>query len=166
MKLTKVLMAVAIIATLGFVSCKPKDADIKAKIEAALKASPDMASTMVDVKDGVVTLTGECKDETCKANCGKAVEDLKVKGVKNVVNSCGVKPAVMEPASTTVNVSIDAAVQQKINDGLKDIKGATVSFEGKKAIFSGTLSASQKTTLQQLCGSAGVAADMSKATIK
>ena len=42
MKLTKVLMAVAVLATLIFVSCKPKDADIKATIEAAIKADPMM----------------------------------------------------------------------------------------------------------------------------
>ncbi len=159
-------MAVAVVATISFVSCKPKDADIKAKIEAAMKANPAMAGMTVDVKEGIATVSGECADEACKTMCVKTIEDLKIKGVKSVVSTCTIKPVVAAPASTTVNVSIDAAVQQKIKDGLKDIKGAEVTFEGKKAMFTGTFSAKQKMTLQQACSSAGVAADMSKATIK
>jgi hyperosmotically inducible periplasmic protein len=168
MKLTKVLMAVAIIATLGFVSCKPKDADIKAKIEAAMKASPDMASTMVDVKDGVVTLTGECKDDACKANCAKAVEDLKVKGVKSVVNNCTVKPAVVAPASTTVS-SLAADVQQKIKDGLKDIKGITsIAFSDKGAVLMGEITKADNMKIKQILGAAKVVFDAaaSKLTVK
>jgi hyperosmotically inducible periplasmic protein len=165
MKLSKVLMGLAVMATLVFVSCKPKDADVKTAIEAVLKADPMMASTTVSVTDGVATLSGECKDAECKAACEKAV--AAVKGVKSVTNNCTIAPPPPPtPASTDVNVSVDAMVQQKINDGLKDIKGATVSFEGKKAVFMGTFTKSQRTTLQQLCGSAGVAADMSKATVK
>lgn len=157
-------MAIAIVATVSFVSCKPKDADIKAKIEEAIKADAMMTGTTVEVKDGVATITGECKDDACKAMCEKNI--AAIKGVKSVVNNCSVKPVVVAPASTTVNVSVDAAVQQKIKDGLKDIKGADVTFEGKKAMFTGTFTAKQKMTLQQACSSAGVAADMSKATIK
>jgi hyperosmotically inducible periplasmic protein len=165
MKLTKVLMAVAVIATISFVSCKPKDADILKSIQEKIATMPDMKDMKVEVKDGVATLSGECKDPDCKAACEKAVTGIK--GVKSVVNNCTVAPPPPPPpASTNVNVAVDAMVQKKITDGLKDIAGAKVMFEGKKAIFSGTFTASQKTTLQQLCGSAGVAADMSKATIK
>ena len=86
MKLTKLLLAVVVSATILFVGCKPKDADIKANVEKALKADPMMTSTMVDVKDGVVTMSGECKDDACKAMCEKTVAG--VKGVKSVVNNC------------------------------------------------------------------------------
>jgi hyperosmotically inducible protein len=165
MKLTKLLMAVAIIATISFVSCKPKDADIKAKIEEVIKADAMMTGTTVEVKDGVATISGTCKDDACKAMCEKNI--AAVKGVKSVVNNCTVAPPPPPPpASADVTVSTDPAVQQKIKDGLKDIAGASVTFEGKKAIFMGTFSAKQKMTLQQACASAGVAADMSKATIK
>jgi hyperosmotically inducible periplasmic protein len=165
MKLTKVLMAVAIIATISFVSCKPKDADIKAKIEEAIKADAMMTGTTVEVKDGVATISGVCKDDACKAMCEKTIGAIK--GVKSVVNNCTVAPPPPPPpASADVTVSTDPAVQQKIKDGLKDIAGANVTFEGKKAIFTGNFTAKQKMTLQQACSSAGVAADMSKATIK
>ena len=90
MKLSKVLTAVMVIATLAFVSCKPKDADIKAAVEKALAADPMMTGTTVDVKDGVVTIGGECKDDACKAGCEKII--TAVKGVKSVVNNCTVAP--------------------------------------------------------------------------
>lgn len=43
---------------------------------------PDMKDMKVEVKDGVATLTGVCKDEACKANCIKAVEAMGIKGEK------------------------------------------------------------------------------------
>ena len=97
MKLTKLLLATVISITLGFVSCKPKDSDIKTAIEQKLKASPGMMGTMVaNVQDGVATISGQCKDEACKTMCEKEVAGIK--GVKSVVNNCTVAP----PASSCV----------------------------------------------------------------
>lgn len=164
MKITKIALMAAVAIAVGFTSCKPKDSDVQASIVKALAADAGAANTKVEVKDGVATISGECKDDACKANCAKMVEG--VKGVKSVVNNCTTVPVVAAPVSTTTNVSVDAKVQQKIKDGLKDIAGAAVSFVGKKAMFTGTFSAAQKATIQQLCGSAGVGADMTKAIIK
>ncbi|MBL0146518.1 MAG: BON domain-containing protein [Chitinophagaceae bacterium] len=167
MKLTKVLMAIAVIATISFVSCKPKDADIKAKIEAALKADPMMAGTTVEVKDGVATITGECKDDACKASCEKAVAGIK--GVKSVVNNCSVKPVevVPSPASTTVS-SLAADVQQKVKDGLKDIKGITsITFSDKGAVLVGEVSKADNMKIKQILAAAKVVFDAaSKLTVK
>ena len=162
MKLTKVLMAVIILTSLAFVSCKPKDEDIKAKIEAALKADPMMSSTMVDVKEGVVTISGECKDDACKGMCEKTVADIK--GVKSVVNNCTVAPpptpVVAAPASLTT--VLDEATQQKVKDGLKDIKGVMVSFEGEKAVLSGDVTKADRMKIMQMLASAKVKSDVSK----
>jgi hyperosmotically inducible periplasmic protein len=170
MKLTKVLMTVVVATSLFFVSCTPKDADIKAKIEAALKDKPDMAGMTIDVKDGVATLSGECKDEACKATCLKAVEDLKIKGVKSVVSNCTIKPAevIAPPASVAVS-SLAADVQQKIKDGLKDIKGLTsVDFSDKGAVLIGEVTKADNLKIKQILGAAKVALDAaaSKLTIK
>ncbi len=164
MKITKFALMAAVMLAVGFTSCKPKDSDVQASIVKALAADAGAANTKVEVKDGVATLTGECKDDACKAGCEKLVAG--VKGVKSVVNNCTTTPVVAPPASTGVNVAVDAMVQKKITDGIKDIAGATVSFVGKKAMFAGTFTSAQKATLQQICGSAGVGADMTKATIK
>ena len=158
MKLIKLLMVVTVSATMLFVSCKPKDADIKANVEKALQADPMMTSTMVDVKDGIVTMSGQCKDDACKAMCEKTV--MSVKGVKSVVNNCTVTPPPPPPASLTT--MLDAATQQKVKDGLKDIKGVTVEFVGDKAVLSGEVSKADRMKIMQMLASAKVMSDVSK----
>lgn len=155
MKLTKLLMAVIISASVFFVSCKPKDADIKAKIEAALKADPTISGTMVDVKEGVATISGECKDDACKANCEKIV--AAIKGVKSVVNNCTVAPP---PPPATLTTVLDEATQQKVKDGLKDIKGVTVSFNADKAVLTGTVSKADRMKIMQMLAAAHVLSDV------
>ena len=163
MKLTKLLMVVAVSATMLFVSCKPKDADIKTAVEKALSADPSMTGTTVDVKDGVVTMGGECKDDACKAGCEKIVAG--VKGVKSVVNNCTIAaPPPPPPASLTT--VLDAATQQKVKDGLKDMPGVTVEFVGDKAVLKGAVTDKQRLTIMQLLASAKVMSDASGLTEK
>ncbi|MEP7254637.1 MAG: BON domain-containing protein [Ferruginibacter sp.] len=159
MKLTKLLMAVVVSATMLFVSCKPKDADIKASVETALKADPMMTGTMVDVKDGIVTLTGECKDDACKAMCDKTA--TAVKGVKSVVNNCTVAPP-PPPPPASLTTTLDAATQQKVKDGLKDIPGVTVEFTGDKAVFTGEVTKANRMKIMQMLASAKVLSDVTK----
>jgi hyperosmotically inducible periplasmic protein len=160
MKLTKLLMAVAVLATLTFVSCKPKDADIKASIEAALKADPMMTNTTVDVKDGVATISGECKDDACKAMCEKTVAGIK--GVKPpVVNNCTVAPP-PPPPPASVTTTLDAATMQKVKDGLKDLKGITLDFAGDKAVLAGEVTKADRMKIMQMLASAKVKSDVSK----
>jgi osmotically-inducible protein OsmY len=159
MKLTKVLLAVSIAATIGFVSCKPKDADIKAEIEKALKADPMMMNSSVEVTDGVATITGECKDNECKSMCEKTVAGIK--DVKSVVNNCTVAPP-PPPPPASLTTTLDAATQQKVKDGLKDIKGVTVTFDGEKAVLSGEVSKDDRRKIMQMLGSANVKSDVSK----
>ena len=160
MKLTKLLMAVIVSSTMFFVGCssKPKDADIKAAVETALKADPMAAGTMVDVKEGVATISGECMDDACKAKCESIAAG--VKDVKSVVNSCTVKAVIAPPASLTTE--LDAATQQKVKDGLKDIKAVSVEFSGDKAVLSGEVSKADRMKIMQMLASAKVKSDVSK----
>jgi hyperosmotically inducible periplasmic protein len=156
MKLTKLLMAVAVLATLTFVSCKPKDATIKASIEAALKADPMMTGTVVDVVDGVATISGECKDDACKTMCEKTVAGIK--GVKAVTNNCTVAP----PPPASVTTTLDAATMQKVKDGLKDLKGITLDFADDKAVLAGEVTKADRMKIMQMLASAKVKSDVSK----
>ena len=162
MKLSKGLIAVAIAATLGFVSCKPKDTDIKAEVEKALKADAMMANTRGDVKDGIATISGECKDDACKAMCEKTV--AAIKGVKSVVNNCTVAPPPPPPtpAPASVTTVLDDATQQKVKDGLKDIQGVTVAFEGDKAVLAGEVTKANRMKIMQMLAAAKVKSDVSK----
>ena len=155
-------MAVVVSATMLFVSCKPKDADIKADVEKALKADPMMMSTTVDVKDGVVTMGGECKNDACKAMCEKTV--TAVKGVKSVVNNCTVAAVVAPPAS--LSTTIDATKMQQVKDGLKDIPGVTVEFTGDKAILKGAVTDANRLKIMQMLMAAKVLSDASGLTQK
>lgn len=151
-------MAVVISATMLFVSCKPKDADIKANVEKALKADPMMMNTTVDVKDGVVTLGGECKDDACKAHCEQTAKD--VKGVKSVVNNCMVA-APPPPPPASVSTALDEAAMQRVRDGLKDIPGVTVEFMGDKAVIKGEVTSANRMKIMQILAAAKVLSDVS-----
>ena len=159
MKLIKLLTVVAVSATLFFVSCKPKDADIKTSIEAAIKADAMMTGTTVEVKDGIATISGVCKDDACKAMCEKTIGAIK--GVKSVVNNCTVAPPPPPPPASMTTI-MDAATQQKVTDGLKDIKGVTVTFEGDKAVLAGSVSKADRIKIMQMLASAKVMSDVSK----
>ena len=159
MKLAHTTLAIALFATAVFTSCKPKDSEIKANVETALKADMQMASTVVDVNDGKVTLSGECMDETCKAKCESTTAG--VKGVKlPVINNLTVAaPMVTEPASTTM--MLDDAAKQAVNDGLKDIKGVTVDFTADKAVIKGEVTAANRMKIMQILSAAKVKSDVS-----
>ncbi len=120
MKMTRLLMAVAISVTLGFMGCSPKDTEIQAAVETKLKAEPDMSTVNVDVKDGVATIAGECKDEACKANCEQLAKD--VKGVKTVINNLTVPP----PPPPVV-VAADDPLTQAVTDATKDFTTVTAA---------------------------------------
>ena len=162
MKLTKVLMAIAIAATVGLVSCKPKDADIKASIDEAIKSNPDMSGLSADVKGGVATLTGTCKDDACKTKCADAVKGMK--GVKEVVNNITLPAPPPPPAAAPASLTtvLDAATIQKVKDGLKDIPGVTAEFSGDKAMLSGEVSKANRMKIMQMLAAAKVKSDVNK----
>lgn len=167
MKMTKLLMAIAIVTTVSFVSCKPKDADIQSAVEAKLKAMPEMVKgATVEVKDGVATLSGECMDGMCKAACEKAASE--VKGVKSIVSNFTIMPPPPPPVAAPASLTtvLDAATQQKVKDGLKDIKGVTVEFSEDKAVLSGEVSKADRMKIMQMLASAKVKSDVSKLTDK
>jgi hyperosmotically inducible periplasmic protein len=124
-KLLTAFLVLAISASaISLSSCKKKakDADIKAAIETALKADPMAAGTMVDVKDGIATISGECKDDMCKAACEKMV--TAVKGVKSVVNNCTVAP----PPAPVV-IAADDPLTQAVKDALTAFPGVSATVK-------------------------------------
>lgn len=160
--MTKTLMALAIALTLGFVSCKPKDADVKTNVETALKANTDASAVTVGVDKGVATLTGVVKDEATKTAIETATKAAK--GVSSVVNNLTVTPAVVETPVVPSSVAqvLDAATQQKVTDGLKDIKGVIVTFVEDKAVLAGEVTAANRMKIMQILAAAKVKSDVSK----
>jgi hyperosmotically inducible periplasmic protein len=167
MKLTKLLSAAAIAAVVAFSvpACKsgPKDAEIKTAVEAAVK---DVKGLVVDVKDGVVTMSGECKDDGCKTGCETAVKGIK--GVKSVTNNCTIAPPPPAPTSMTTTTA-DPKLQDAVKAIIKDIPGVVLKgFSDKGAILEGTLSAANNLKLKQALSAAKILWDAtaSKLTVK
>ncbi|MEP7107509.1 MAG: BON domain-containing protein [Ferruginibacter sp.] len=136
MKITRVLLATAITALIGFAACSPKDEDIKTAIEKKLKAEPGISSTLVDVKNGIATIEGQCKDDTCKANCEKISQE--VKGVKTVISNLTVAPppvaTVINPVAAPVSTADSVAGTNEPEDPLtKSLAGVTKNFPTVKA---------------------------------
>ena len=122
-KIVSMLALVAIFA-LGFNSCAPKDADIQKAVQTAIATNPDATGVSVVVEKGVVTLTGEVKDEATSVAVAAAAQA--VKGVKSVVNSLTVTP----PAP--VISAADVTLTTNLKDALKD--NPTVTFEVKDGV--------------------------------
>ena len=146
MKLAKLLMAVGIITTVGFVSCKPKDSDIKASIEKAIKENADMGGLTADVKEGVVTLTGTCKDDACRAQCSDAVKGMK--GVKEVLNNISLPAPPPPPPAPVVNAA-DETLSKGITDVLKDIPGVTSAVKDGIVTLTGDIAKAKWIVLKQ-----------------
>jgi osmotically-inducible protein OsmY len=136
MKIVKVLSGLVVIAAIGFTSCKPKDADIKASVEKSLKDDASTANVMVMVNEGVVTLSGEVADDATKiASTAKATA---VKGVKSVVNN-ETLPA-PAPAPAPVVVSADDVLTTAVKDATKDFPTVTAAIADGVITLTGTLS--------------------------
>ena len=128
LQLSRMLLLISAIAILGAttVGCKKKakDADVKAAIETTLAADPMATGAMVDVKDGVATLTGECKDDMCKMHVAEVVG--KMKDVKSVVNNLTVPAA---PMVTAPIISPDDALTTAVKDALTAFPGVSATVK-------------------------------------
>jgi len=156
MKITKITMAAAIALTVAFASCKAKDADIQKDVQA--KEAP---AVTVAVVDGVATLTGEVADEAAKTAAYDAAKANK--DVKSVVNNVTVAAApvvAVTPPPASMTATLDAATQQKVKDGLKDMPGVSVTFTADKAVLSGEVTAKQRMTIMQMTQAANVKTDV------
>ena len=138
MKLTKLLMAVAIVTTVSFVSCKPKDEDIKAAIEAKIKVDADLAPVAVDVKDGVATLSGQVKDDAAKAKVPMLTAD--VKGVKSTTdNTSLMPPPPPPPPPAPVVITADDPLTKSVTDATKDYPTVKATVKEGVIAVTGTI---------------------------
>ena len=143
MKLIKNFLILFALSSLSFVSCKPKDSDVQAKIEEALKASPETSGVTVDVKDGVATLTGEVKDQEAREKAGRAATD--VKGIEHVENHVTVTPATVQ--APPVEINSDTTLTQGVKDATKDFPTVTATINNGVITLTGSIKRSDLQTL-------------------
>ena len=143
MKITKIIFSILVMSSLFLIGCGPKDSDIKAAVEEKLKTNTDMAGPMtVSVNDGVVTLSGTCNDEACKAKCEELAKSAK--GVKSVINNCTVAAA-----AAPVEVSTDDALVTGVRDATKDHPTVTASVNNGVVTLTGEIKRDQLQKLMQ-----------------
>src|SRR5579871_729900 len=86
-------------------SCGVKDSTIQEKIAEAAKVTPELTGVTAAVKDGIVTLTGEVKDEAAKMASETVIKAIK--GVKSVEDNLTIAPP-PAPVVTVAPVEIAA----------------------------------------------------------
>jgi hyperosmotically inducible periplasmic protein len=146
-----VLAAFALVTMSQSCKKKMKDADIEAAIMAKAKETPAMAGLAVTVKDGVATMTGQCKDDACKAGCEAAVKDMK--GVKSVVNNATVMPP--PPPPPAMPTGDDAKVMDAGNALIKGMTGVSMTVADGIATITGVTDVAKKAMLKQALTKAG-----------
>jgi len=114
-------------------SCKSKDKAITDAIEARKADMKDLAGLTTSVKDGVVTLSGECKDEESKSMCESTIKAIP--GVKEVINNV----TVAAPQAAPVTVSADDALMKGVTDAIKDYSGVKADVKDGMITLTGTI---------------------------
>lgn len=115
----------AVALSLAIAACGPKDADIKASIDAAIAGTQGVA---VDVAQGVATISGEFADEATKAATEAKVKA--VKGVKSVVDNATVTPPVVISPDEALKTTVAAALKE-YSKLVADVKDGVVTLTGE-----------------------------------
>lgn len=106
-------------------SCGETDSSIQSAVNMAITDNADLSGIMASVKDGVVTLSGEVKNEMAKSSADTILG--KIKGVKQVVNNCSVAPP--PPAPAPVVIADDDPLSKGVADATKDYPGVKASVQ-------------------------------------
>ncbi|MHA4808343.1 BON domain-containing protein [Flavitalea flava] len=129
------VLTVIIIPGILLVSCSPKDSDIQAAIEAKKKEMPEASAAIVTVEKGVVTLSGEFKDEAAKSSFESTVKTIK--GVKEVINNGTLTPPPPPPAP--VVIAADDPLTKSVADATKDYPGVKATVKDGVVTLTGEI---------------------------
>jgi len=144
LKQLRTAFAIIIISSI-MMSCGIKDSDLQAAIDQKIQTTPEMTGVSAAVKDGVVTLSGECKDDACKALTENTVKGMK--GVKSVINNATVAPPPPAPAPVTINA--DDALVKGVADATKDFKDVKATVNDGVITLTGEIKRADLKTLMQ-----------------
>jgi hyperosmotically inducible periplasmic protein len=126
-------------------SCKqgPSDKDIENDLSSKMRTTAP--GVIMTVKNGVVTLSGTCPDESCKHSSETAAKETK--GVKEVVNNIIIS-APPAPAPTVEITSTDT-LQTSLNSLLSAYKTVKGTVSDGVITLTGEIKRSQLTPLMQ-----------------
>ncbi len=127
--------------SLAACNSKTSDADVKTSVDNAIAANSNLSGVYADVNDGVVTLTGQVKDETAKASAETTAKG--VKGVKSVNNNLSVAP----PPAAPVVITADDPLKASVDNTIKAYPGVTANVKDGVVTLTGQI---KKADLQKL----------------
>ncbi len=142
------LLGVVAIFVTSVSSCKggKKDEDILASVNQKIQTVPEMSNLSASVKDGVVTLNGECKDEASKTLAENTVKGID--GVKSVVDNATIAmPATTQPAPVEINA--DDALMTGVKDATKDFPQVKAEVKDGVITLTGSIKRASLPTLMQ-----------------
>jgi osmotically-inducible protein OsmY len=117
------LLTFILCVTLAACNSKTSDADVKTSVDNAIAANSNLSGTYTEVKDGVVTLTGQVKDESAKASAETTAKG--VKGVKSVNNNLTVAP----PPAAPVEITADDPLKASVDNTVRSYPGVSASVK-------------------------------------
>jgi osmotically-inducible protein OsmY len=130
-----------------FTACKggAKDSDIQTSFNQKVQTDAKLSNITASVKDGVVTLSGQCPDEECRMYAEQSAKEIK--GVKSVNNNITVTP----PSTTTapVEISPDNALQAGVKDATKDFPGVVATVNNGEITLTGNIERNKLPKLMQ-----------------
>ncbi|WBV61491.1 BON domain-containing protein [Chryseobacterium camelliae] len=144
MKKTIAMAALAIAVSFGSISCKKKisDADLQTQATTIVTSNPNAS---VEVKDGVAHLSGTFADEQSK---NAMIAQLKtVNGIKEVMDMTKIEAPVAAPVETSS--AVDPAVQQKVQDAVKDFPSVKVEVVNGELTLTGNVSSLQARKIKE-----------------
>ena len=127
--------------SLAACNSKPSDADVKTSVDNALATNSNLSGTYTDVKDGVVTLSGQVKDEAAKASAETTAKG--VKGVKSVTNNLTVAP----PPAAPVEIAADDPLKASVDNTIRSYPGVAATVKDGVITLTGKI---KKADLQNL----------------
>jgi len=124
-KIMRMLALPAFILFVSLAACnsKPKDADVKTAVDKSIAAVPYLSGINADVKDGVVTLSGQVTSDAEKSGAEAAVKG--VNGVKSVVNNITVAP----PPAAPVEITADDPLKASVDNTIKAYPGVVATVK-------------------------------------
>lgn len=143
MKKTITMAALALVVSLGAISCKKKvsDAELQTQATTLVQSIP---TASVEVKEGVAHLSGTFATQQDK---DAAIANLKaIKGVKDVHDMATVTPP---PAPVETAAVVDPAIQQKVQDAVKDFPTVKVEVVNGELTLTGNVSGTQARKIKE-----------------
>lgn len=146
MKKTIAMAALAVAVSFGAISCKKKvsDTDLQTQATTVVTSNPNAS---VEVKDGVAHLSGTFESQEAK---DAMIKQLKaIHGVKDVMDMSTVAPAAPAAAPVETQSAVDPAVQQKVQDAVKDFPSVKVEVVNGELTLTGNVSAADARKIKE-----------------